>query len=99
MIFGSRAFDVAGLIMPDGSIRAAPPYLDKPQYLWSEEETRQHVAFQEAMRPVSQSELEQRQLNQAASMRGMTEEELARRYGSGLMNAYRPNETGGEDML
>ena len=48
--------------------------------------------LREAMRPMTQAELEQRQLNQAASMRGMTEEELACRYGDSLANAYRPSE-------
>lgn len=48
----------------------------------------------ESLRPVPQSELEQRQLNQAASMRGMTDDELAQRYGDGLMNAYRPDGNG-----
>lgn len=42
----------------------------------------------ESLRPVPQAEIEQRQLNQASSMRGMTEEELASRYGGGLANAY-----------
>lgn len=46
----------------------------------------------EAMRPMSQSEMEQCQLAQAAGMRGMTDDELAVRYGSGLMNAYRPSD-------
>lgn len=41
---------------------------------------------------MSQSEMEHRQLEQAASMRGMTDAELATRYGSGLMNAYRPGD-------
>jgi hypothetical protein len=42
----------------------------------------------ESLRPSSEAELLQRQLNQAASMRAMTEEELALRYGGGLANAY-----------
>lgn len=40
---------------------------------------------------MSQAVIEQRQLNQAASMRGMTDDELALCYGDGLMNAYRPD--------
>lgn len=45
----------------------------------------------EAMRPMTQQELEARQLEQAQLMRGMSDEELAQRYGDGLRNSYRPD--------
>jgi hypothetical protein len=44
----------------------------------------------EAMRPMTQKELEARQLAQAAGLRNATDEELAARYGDGLRNAYFP---------
>lgn len=36
-----------GLLMPDGTVRAVPAYLDKPQNLWTEEERRTHAGFQD----------------------------------------------------
>lgn len=45
---------------------------------------------QHALRPLNQKELEERQIAQAASMQGMPQNELARRYGQGLENAYAP---------
>ena len=42
-----RSQPACGFLMPDGSIRPVPPYLDKPQYAWTEDERAQHVAFQQ----------------------------------------------------
>jgi hypothetical protein len=36
-----------GFLMPDGTLRPVPPYLDKPQYAWTEDERAQHAAFQQ----------------------------------------------------
>lgn len=46
--------------------------------------------MREAMRPMTQEELRDRQLAQASLMRGMSDDELAQRYGEGLLNSYRP---------
>jgi ribosomal protein L29 len=44
--------------------------------------------MREALRPMTQEELESRQLAQAQQMRAMSDDEIAQRYGEGLRNQY-----------
>ena len=44
--------------------------------------------MRQAMRPMTQEELERRQLAQAQQMRALGDDEIAQRYGTGLANQY-----------
>lgn len=39
--------ECAGLLMPDGSTRPRPSWMDKPQGQWTEEESKQCAALQQ----------------------------------------------------
>lgn len=57
-----------------------------------------HCLWQmEAIRPMSQQDIQASQLEQAQLMRGMSQEELAQRYGVGLRNSYQPDPPNGVD--
>lgn len=45
-------------------------------------------AHAEQLRPMTQEELEARQLAQASLMRALSDDEIAQRYGAGLLNQY-----------
>lgn len=50
--------------------------------------------MRQAMRPMTQEELEQKQLAQAQQMRALSDDEIAQRYGTGLANQYSAGQEG-----
>lgn len=53
------------VLMPDGSLRPRPAWMDKPQGTWTEEESKQCAAFQQ-----EHIEMTKRLSNQETTARG-----------------------------